>query len=308
MGAVWSVSVMAVLAAGQPGAGAGGGDGPAPARRLTSFVNAYPAYSPDGRSIVYQSNAAGSWDLYVMGADGSRVRRIVGDDAADITPVWSPDGERVAFVSERDGHREVYVCNPDGSGQRNLTNSPGNDIHPFYSPDGSRIMFSSNRGNADPDDFDVYVMDADGSNVRRITSGPDVDTYASWSPDGTKIVLRRVVGGINGNNEVFLMDADGSNAVNLTNSPLYDGWPVWSPDGTRIAYASGTGSGHPHRIVVMNPDGSGKTFVTDAPEGGFVHDRHPWFHPDGERIVFTRYGPGMRENSELCVVRVPRTG
>ena len=274
--------------------------------RLTHVVHAYGSFSPDGRRVVFQTNAMGSWDLCVTSLDGADVRAIVASPAADITPVYSPDGASIVFVSERDGQREVYVCLADGSAQRRLTEDAGHDLHPVWSADGLRILFSSNRGNASADDYDLYSMTKDGGDLVRLTSGPDVDTYGSWSPDGTRIVTRRVLAGT-ANNEVFLLDADGSNARNLTNDPAsYDGWPVWSPDGRRIAFAGGPPGRDPHRIYLMNADGSGRVALTGAPApNGFVYDTQPSFAPDGKRLVFTRYRPSARESSELCVVDVP---
>lgn len=276
--------------------------------RLTHVTNAYACWSPDGRTLVFQSNAAGSYDLYAMDADGSRTRRIVGDDKDDITPAFAPDGKTLAFVSERDGQRDVYLCDADGSRPRNLTSSPGADIHPMWSRDGRRILFSSDRGHAA--DFDLYVMNADGSELRRLTSGPEVDTYASWSPDERRIVTRRVLAGEN--SEVFVLNADGGGATNLTSSPSYDGWPVWSADGRRIAYASGARAGaSPTRIWTMRPDGSDKRMLTDAPPGsplGHVYDTHPSFSPDGKRLAFTRYRFGRLESSDVAVLDAPAFG
>jgi TolB protein len=278
-----------------------------PARRLTHVVHAYACFSPDGKRIVFQTNAAGVWDLHVVGADGSEPRAIVTSPAADITPVFSPDGAAIVFVSERDGQREVYLCAPDGSDQRRITDDPGHDLHPAFSRDGKRILFSSNRGNASADDYDLYEMRVDGSGLRQVTSGPDVDTYGSWSPDGRRIVTRRVLAGTQ-DNEVVVMDADGSNARSLSDDPAsYDGWPVWAPDGKRIAFAGGGPAGRPpHRIFLVDSDGKNRRALTGpwAP-GGFVYDTQPSFSPDGKRIVFTRYRPGEREIAELCVVDVP---
>jgi Tol biopolymer transport system component len=270
--------------------------------RLTWVVHAYASWSPDDRRIAYQSNAAGNWDLYVMELATGAIQRVVGDPAADITPVWSPDGARILFVSERDGDREVYVCAADGSGARNLSRDRGHDLHPVWSRDGARILFSSNRGKPDAADYDLYEMAADGSALKRLTSGPEVDTYASWSPDGRTILTRRVIDG--GNNEVFLLDADGSNPRNLTNdAAAYDGWPVWSPDGKRIAFASGPGGAPPHRIQIMDADGRNRRSLTDAtPSCPRVNDTQPAFAHDGQRLAFTRYRPGERESSELCVL------
>jgi TolB protein len=277
--------------------------------RLTHVVHAYASFSPDGGTLVFQSNATGDWDLYAMRADGSGLRPLVTSPGADITPVFSPDGKTIVFVSERDGQREVYLCDPAGGDQRRVTRDPGHDLHPVWSRDGGRILFSSNRGNASTDDYDLYSMRPDGADLVQLTRGPDVDTYASWSPDGAHIVTRRVLAGTD-DNEVFLLDADGGNPRNLTNDPgSYDGWPVWSPDGRRIAFAGGPPGGSPHRIQVMDADGGNRSALTGAAApGGFVYDTQPCFSPDGRRLAFTRYAPTARESAEICVLELSKPG
>lgn len=297
----------------RPGGGAAGGGGAVmPFLRLTSVVNAYACFSPDGRTIAFQSNANGNWDLYLMAADGAGgVRQLTNDPAADITPIFSPDGRRIVFCSERSGNRDVYVMNADGSDQRPLTDSPGHDLHPAWSPDGRRVIFSSNRGNADPADYDLYVMNADGTDQRRLTVGPEVDTYASWSPDGRQIVTRRVIDA-GANNEVFLLDADGGHPRNLSNDPgAYDGWPAWSPDGKRIAFASGHPGRGDHHVYLINADGTGRTRVTSPlPGTSWAYFTQPAFSPDGRRLACTMYRPPQhaadtRESSEIVLFDLP---
>lgn len=271
--------------------------------RLTFVVHAYANWSKDDR-VVFQSNATGNYDLYVIDTDGSDLKLLYASAADDITPVWSSDGSRIAFVSEQYGNRDIFLINADGTGLTRLTDHAANDIHPTWSADGSKLIFSSARDGLHEADFDIYTMNADGTDVRRITSGPEVDTYASWSPDGSMIVTRRVIDGEN--NEVFAMKADGSDPVNLTNSPAYDGWPVWSPDGRRIAFASGPGGRSPTRVFVMNADGSERRVITDYPPNtDFVYDTQPYWSPRGDRLVFTRYRPGPREAADLCFTPVP---
>ena len=277
-----------------------------PPTRLTHVVHAYANFAPDEKTVVFQSNATGNWDLYTMRGDGTGVRQITTDRAADITPVFSPDGQRIAFVSERDGNREVYLCKRDGSEATRLTNDPGHDIHPFWSADGNRILFSSNRGNANAEDYDIYEMNADGTGVKRVTSGPDVDTYASWSPDGKRIVTRRVIDGTN--NEVYVLNADGSSPVNLTpDAARYDGWPVWSPDGKRIAFASGVPGQQNHAIFLIDPDGTNKVQLTQPVPGwgDFMYNTQPAFAHDGKRMIYTMYKPAQREVSDLVIIELP---
>ena len=272
---------------------------PDPVRRLTHVTTAYATFSPDGARLVYQSNDAGNYDLYVMDARSLERRRIVADPAHDITPVFSPDSTTIAFVSERDANREVYLCDADGSNPRNLSDHPAQDIHPVFTPDGSRILFSRNRDNNDPEDYDLYTMRPDGSDLRQLTDGPAVDTYASFSPDSSRIVTRRA---IDGNSEVFLLDADGTNPVNLTNSPAFDGWRVWSPDGARIAFASGQ-PGVGVALYLISPDATNLLRLTHDPD---AEDRHPAFSPDGRTLTFTRYRAGRAESSDLVAIAIPR--
>jgi len=73
----------------------------------------FPAWSPDGRRIAFQSDRDGEFEIYVINADGSNLTRLTGNPAKDVFPAWSPDGSHIAFVSDRDGNAEIYVMNAD---------------------------------------------------------------------------------------------------------------------------------------------------------------------------------------------------
>src|SRR5664279_3726046 len=68
--------------------------------RLTqsSAIDTAPCYSPDGRSIIFESDRQGSQQLFVMNTDGSGQRRITFGDGSYSTPVWSPRGDLIAFT------------------------------------------------------------------------------------------------------------------------------------------------------------------------------------------------------------------
>ncbi|MGB7804364.1 MAG: hypothetical protein WBM72_02065 [Actinomycetota bacterium] len=76
-----------------------------------------PAWSPDGSTIVFQSNRCAKGertDLYAMDADGSNLRRLTKGFAEQ--PTWSPDGRWLAFNS-CDG---LAVMNARGGEARSL--------------------------------------------------------------------------------------------------------------------------------------------------------------------------------------------
>lgn len=202
-------------------------------------------FSPDGRRIAFYSDRDGdksvphgdrNWEIYVMDADGSGVRRLTNQDGWDAHPSWSPDGRRIAFDSWRDGDGDIYVMNADGSQVVNLTNTDSDEDFPVWSPDGRHILFSSTRNQTKPD---LYVMRADGSDVRRLTTDPAYDFRGDWSPNGQKIVFQR-------GTEIYVIEADGSGETKLGDG----GSPLWSFDGQHIVF------GRRNRPWIMDADGS----------------------------------------------------
>jgi hypothetical protein len=76
---------------------------------------AHPDWSPNSDQIVYQSSAGGSWDLYVVNADGTEPRQLTNDLAIEGLPAWSPDGQWIAYLSDADGNWGIWVIRGDGS-------------------------------------------------------------------------------------------------------------------------------------------------------------------------------------------------
>jgi len=54
-------------------------------------TNENPVWSPDGNTIVFQSDRDGNFELYVMNSDGSDQRRLTNHQAGDYWPAWKPE-------------------------------------------------------------------------------------------------------------------------------------------------------------------------------------------------------------------------
>lgn len=290
-----------------PAAAAAGYVEAAGTTQLSGLENTYPAWSPDGSKIVFESTRDGpDADIFIMNADGTGVEQLTDNEVGESTPSFTPDGQFIVYTSEEDGNPDIFLMRADGSAKRNLTRHPGADGHPRVTADGRRIFFNSNR-TSDPASFargtmerdqnhEIFSMTLEGDDVRQVTDLPDWDTYPAPSPNGTQLLWRRIAptGGKSEsgrNSEVFWMDLGTGEQRNLTVNQAYDGWPAWAPDGKRIAFASNRANREfeAFDIYVAAPDGSGATRVTfGTGVDGLGSWTKPVFSADGKRILCTR--------------------
>jgi Tol biopolymer transport system component len=73
-----------------------------------------PVYSPDGKKVAFAvteyflEEGKTNSDIFLMNADGTGLRRMTRDEAADYSPRWSPDGRSLLFVSTREGGAQAW--------------------------------------------------------------------------------------------------------------------------------------------------------------------------------------------------------
>ncbi len=111
-----------------------------------------PAFSPDGRSVVF---------AYCTVCALDRLGR---------------DAHRSARAKSKSG---LWVTTTDGSSLRRLTKNP-NDSTPTYSPSGRLIAFSRNGG--------IWLIRANGTHPHRLARGEE-PTNPDFSPNGRRIVF-----------------------------------------------------------------------------------------------------------------------
>lgn len=190
---------------------------------------ARPAWSPDGRTLAYNSEIGGATNIWLIPAAGGEGTQLTHDGdsfAAD----WSPDGSQIAYTTLRDGRYRIAVIPATGGQETLLTGTDANNYVPSWSPDGGLIAFLS--------EPDIWVMAADGGGARQLTNDDAYDTEPAWSPDGSRIAFASDRGP---SGDVWSMATHGGDLVNLTTSiGLDEGWGgiSWraTPDGERILY------------------------------------------------------------------------
>jgi len=172
-------------------------------RQLTDgdCEDAEPAWSGDGKRIVFSSMRGDRWDvefqeaLYEVevDAEGAEPRRLTQPDESASAPSFSPDGELIAYIySPEDGtfphHGQIAVMRADGSDRRILTTSLDRQCAPYplgREPvwDGDRIAF----GVEDGGNVHLYTVAADGSGEPELLVGGEQSTGLYDLVDGVLV-------------------------------------------------------------------------------------------------------------------------
>ena len=131
-----------------------------------------PAWSPDGREIIYVSNRGhiyGTGGFWRMKAEaGAPAREIHYEETAwKARPEFSPDGKRIVYASYLGGQWHQLWTMPSGGGDAfPLSYGDFDNTNPRWSPDGSRIAFISNRGG----NTSLWIQEAVGGAQRPVVA------------------------------------------------------------------------------------------------------------------------------------------
>lgn len=131
-------------------------------------------WSPDGEQIAFSAQDTGGQYLYLIDADGERIRRLSNFGREDGWPVWSPDGERVAFVSGRGNNKHIHIHDLNTAHIEQITLG----ALPDWSSNGAALAFTRQIGGQQT----VHTLRFSTGAVEIITPPDVTGYYPVWRP------------------------------------------------------------------------------------------------------------------------------
>ncbi len=258
----------------------------------------YSVPSPDSKSIAYYWEDNDSYDLRIIGLDGSkpRVLKTSGNGVLYYIPLaWSPDSRYLLteFIKTDGSCDMMLVAVADGSAK--LLKSAGKDLPPGgeFSPNGRYIAWSTREG------ISLFELQSETESLLI----PDLSNHSvlGWTPDGKYIMFSSER---SGSSDAWLIAVDNGKAKG---APIFlkKAWG-FSPMGfTRSGafYYAVNNNIWDVKIAEIDPTG-GK--VVSPLQSAFQHGnmRGPDWSPDGHSLA----GIAGSEPSQAVIIHSMDTG
>ncbi|MEU4875631.1 amidohydrolase family protein [Streptomyces sp. NPDC021608] len=159
------------------------------------YFNSAPDWAPDGRSLVYVSDRAGTANLWRHDVAAGTSERLTDLPNAQLSPRWSPDGSRIAYQDESGATWVLTLADGSVTQVVPALYQPG---PPAWSPDGRILALAaaapySRRSVNGVNQILTVDLTTHELRYQSVAPGRSVSTRSGdgplWTPDGTHLVV-----------------------------------------------------------------------------------------------------------------------
>ncbi|MBM3214125.1 tetratricopeptide repeat protein [Candidatus Poribacteria bacterium] len=144
-----------------------------------------PAFTPDGKTVLFEATVDGNMDIWSMAADGSQRERLTSEPSDDGHAVVSPDGRQAVYVRSLDRAFDLFEVRLDGSSSRQVTFTEATEYGGAFLPDGKEFLFVRNQGAG----YELALTDWQSGHVRPVSSRYGDVIHPAASPDGKRVAF-----------------------------------------------------------------------------------------------------------------------
>ncbi len=246
----------------------------------------WPAFSPDGRTIIFQQRSGDKRRIYKVPALGGTVQQVINLDHKFVGSGldWSPDGTTIVY-SFQDSIAvpyHIHALSLSNSESHQMTFPPlgtwGDDLAAI-SPNGKWIAFHRS---ITGDSNAILIIPFSGGQERQINSDNHPILGLAWSEDGSEIIFSSNRGG---NNRLWRIAFEGGEPKFIPEIKDDVQGFGFSKKSHRLAYTKGGNRGYIWKGTI--PEREGQV----APAYRLImNNQSQWlgrFSPDGQKIAFT---------------------
>lgn len=257
-----------------------------------------PRWSPDSKTLAFQSTRDGTPQIYLINIDGGEARKLTSVPNGTSNHVWTSDGKSILFISSvfpdcfTGDWENDKDCNERKNNEKSSSKIQARIIE--------KLMYRHWNTWLEQTRNHIFLINIETKKIIQLTNGeftiPPIALSGTEdlqiSPDGKEIAFSTNMDknlAISTNNDIFVLPITGGAPKKISISEGADVSPRYSPDGNYIAYRSQKTPGYESdlwRILLYNRKTGETKVLTDETNFDNWVDELVW-SSDSRKIFFT---------------------
>jgi len=204
------------------------------ARRITKggAVDSRPAWSPDGKQIVFVRDDTKDTSIILLDVGNGREKVLIDTPALDLDPCFSANGRAIFYSSAESGDLDLWRVEVATGAKKRLTTDRGQEMQPQPLPDDAGVFYLAKASGSS----DTIAVLNFGDNSKRVLRDEGIASQMrpALRKDGKSFAVNIPA---QDRWQLWLADLKGSPPIQIAANARYPLMPAWSPDGASVYYA-----------------------------------------------------------------------